>query len=123
MTSISERVKQVKHEIELACKRCGRSVEEITLVAVSKSHSVSSITEAVCAGLSVFGENKVQEAETKISQIGKSVEWHLIGHLQSNKARKAVRLFNAIHSIDSIRIAAILERICKEEGRAELSFK
>jgi pyridoxal phosphate enzyme (YggS family) len=74
------------------------------------------------AGAHVFGENKVQEAERKIDEIGGGrAEWHLIGHLQSNKARKAVRLFDVIHSLDSLDLAERLERICEEEGRAALS--
>ena len=69
-----------------------------------------------------MGENKVQEAEAKIAEIGRNAaEWHLIGHLQSNKARKAVQLFDVIHSVDSLELAQRLERICIEEGRDELS--
>ena len=73
------------------------------------------------AGISVFGENKVQEAEGKIAELGRDrIEWHLIGHLQSNKARKAVQLFDVVHSVDSLDIARRLERICEEEGRESL---
>ena len=76
----------------------------------------------MAAGAMVFGENKVQEAESKILEIGRDgVEWHLIGHLQSNKARKAVQLFDVIQSIDSVELAERLERICEEEGREKLS--
>jgi len=71
--------------------------------------------------MATFGENKVQEAESKILEIGRdAAEWHLIGHLQSNKARKAVQLFDVIHSVDSIELAERLERICKEEEREVL---
>jgi pyridoxal phosphate enzyme (YggS family) len=74
------------------------------------------------AGVTVFGENKVQEAESKIVEIGRDrAEWHLIGHLQSNKARKAVELFDVIHSLDSVELAERLERICMEEKRDTLS--
>jgi len=74
------------------------------------------------AGTAVFGENKVQEGESKILEIGRDgVEWHLIGHLQSNKARKAVQLFDVIQSVDSVELAQRLERICEEEGRERLS--
>src|ERR1041384_4684534 len=75
----------------------------------------------MAAGIRCFGENKVQEAEGKIEELGRdNLEWHLIGHLQANKARKAVKLFSAIHSLDSVELAGRLERICEEEGRAEL---
>lgn len=75
----------------------------------------------MCAGLIDFGENRVQEAETKIPQIARDgVRWHLIGHLQSNKARRAVELFDVIHSVDSVALAQRLERICDELGREEL---
>ncbi len=105
-----------------ACLRSGRDLSEIKLVAVSKVHPVSAIRDAIDAGVSVFGENKVQEAEEKIAEIGRDVaEWHLIGHLQSNKARKAVRLFDVIQSVDSVDLAGRLERICEEEGRNSLS--
>ena len=94
----------------------------IKLVAVSKTHPAEVLRKAIVAGCTVFGENKVQEAEGKIVEIGRNAaEWHLIGHLQSNKARRAVQLFDVIHSVDSIELAHRLERICIEEGRAELS--
>jgi len=88
---------------------------------VSKTHPASVVMDAIAAGISIFGENKVQEAEDKITEIGRSrAEWHLIGHLQSNKARKAVQLFDVIHSVDSVELAERLERICIEEGRKAL---
>jgi len=92
------------------------------LVAVSKTHPASMINEAIAAGASVFGENKVQEAESKIETVGREkAEWHLIGHLQSNKARRVVQLFDVIHSLDSVELATRLERICVEEDRAAMS--
>jgi pyridoxal phosphate enzyme (YggS family) len=91
------------------------------LVAVSKTHPAEVLRSASAAGVTVFGENKVQEAEAKIVEIGRdAAEWHLIGHLQSNKARKAVQLFDVIQSLDSVELAKRLERICIEEGRSEL---
>jgi pyridoxal phosphate enzyme (YggS family) len=91
------------------------------LIAVSKTHPTAVVREAIAAGCSVFGENKVQEAEGKIVEVGhQGIEWHVIGHLQSNKARRAVQLFDVIHSLDSIELARKLERICGEENRAEL---
>ncbi|HEV7701669.1 MAG TPA: YggS family pyridoxal phosphate-dependent enzyme, partial [Pyrinomonadaceae bacterium] len=88
----------------------------------SKTHPTTVLQEAIDAGVTVLGENKVQEAEDKIVELGRNAaEWHLIGHLQSNKARKAVQLFDVIHSIDSLELATRLERICEEEGRDSLS--
>jgi PLP dependent protein len=118
---IKESLKQVRRRITLAAKRAGRDPKEITLVAVSKTHPASVLRKAMAAGVSVFGENKVQEAESKIAEIGRAARWHLVGHLQKNKARKAVQLFDVIHSLDSPELAHRLERVCEEEGRSLLS--
>lgn len=117
--TLAQRLELIKNQIKFAAEEAGRNADEITLIAVSKTHPVSTINEAIEAGANVFGENKVQEAEGKIAEI-ENVEWHLIGHLQSNKARKAVKIFDVIHTVDSIELAERLERICIEEGRAEL---
>ncbi|MEP6849037.1 MAG: YggS family pyridoxal phosphate-dependent enzyme [Acidobacteriota bacterium] len=112
----------VQTRIAAAAARAGRDASEIKLVAVSKTHPPAAIRQAIEARANVFGENKVQEAESKIPEIGRvSAEWHLIGHLQSNKARKAVQLFDVIQSVDSIELATRLDRICDEEKREELS--
>jgi PLP dependent protein len=122
MGSLSTRLDTIQHRIDAACERVGRDRKDIKLIAVSKTHPVGTIREAIDAGCKVFGENKVQEAEEKVLEIGReSAEWHLIGHLQSNKARKAVQLFDVIQSLDSIELAERLERICIEEGREKLS--
>jgi PLP dependent protein len=108
--------------IASAARRAGRDPREIKLVAVSKTHPAGVVRQAITAGVPVFGENKVQEAEGKILEVGRdAAEWHLIGHLQSNKARKAVQLFDVIHSVDSVELATRLERICIEDGRERLS--
>ncbi len=113
---------EVREKIEKTAQRCGRSPNEIKLIAVSKTHSTEVLREAIEAGATVFGENKVQEAEEKIEELRKeNLEWHLIGHLQSNKARKAVKLFDVIHTLDSIELAERLERICIEGNRTSLS--
>lgn len=120
--NLAERLAKVKEQIAQAARRAGRSADEITLIAVSKTHPAEVLREAIAAGASVLGENKVQEAEEKISEIGRAnAQWHLIGHLQSNKARKAARLFDAIHTLDSIELAGRLERICIEENVSALS--
>ena len=118
---ITENLREVSDKIGAAARRVGRTPREIKLIAVSKTQPPNVIREAIAAGVSAFGENKVQEAEGKILAIGRNnVEWHLIGHLQSNKARKAVQLFDVIHSIDSKNLAQRLERTCVEDGRESL---
>ena len=115
MARINERIAQAAH-------RSGRDPVEVKLVAVSKTHPAAVLREAIAAGATILGENKVQEAESKITEIGRdAAEWHLIGHLQSNKARRAVQLFDVIHSVDSLELAQRLERICVEEDRGELT--
>ena len=112
----------VRARIERAALRSGRNADEIKLIAVSKTHPASVLTEAIAAGIKIFGENKVQEAQDKIPEVGReNAEWHLIGHLQTNKARKAVQLFDVIESLDSLELAQRLERICLEEERENLS--
>ena len=104
-----------------AAKKANRNADEIKLVAVSKTHPIEILLEGIEAGANILGENKVQEAESKIEEIGQAkAEWHLIGHLQKNKARKAVKLFDFIHTLDSVELAERLERICKEENRTDL---
>jgi pyridoxal phosphate enzyme (YggS family) len=118
---IKKGLSEVRERITSAAERSGRDPGEITLVAVSKTHPPEAVRAAMKNGVTAFGENKVQEAESKIEEIGTdSAEWHLIGHLQKNKARKAVQLFDVIHSVDSPELAQRLDRICEEEGRAEL---
>ena len=120
-TDLAANLAAVQKRIREAADRAGRDADGIKLVAVSKMHPASVVNDAIRAGASVFGENKVQEAEDKIREVGRErAEWHLIGHLQSNKARRAVQLFDVIHSVDSIDIATRLERICEEENREVL---
>ena len=118
---LTQNIHDVLSRIAAAANKAGRDPATIRLVAVSKMHPPSAVREAIAAGLAVFGENKVQEAESKIAEVGREgVEWHLIGHLQSNKARRAVQLFDVIQSVDSLDLVQRLERICKEEGRERL---
>jgi len=102
---------------ERAAHKAGRNPGEIKLVAVSKTVEVARIKEAIEAGVSIFGENYVQEAQKKIEEIGRPVSWHFIGHLQSNKAKYAVSLFDMIHSLDSIPLAEELNRRVEKEGQ------
>lgn len=119
---MKENLANVQNKIKIAAAKCGRNADEITLVAVSKTKPVNVLREALNCGIKIFGENKIQEAEAKIAEIGhEKAEWHLIGNLQANKARKAVKLFDVIHTLDSIELAQRLERICFEENRECLS--
>lgn len=117
MSSIKENYLRVSERIEKAALRAGRGAEEVKLVAVSKTVEPSRIIEAVEAGVSIFGENYVQEAQKKIEEIGHRVAWHFIGHLQTNKAKYAVRLFDMIHSLDNLSLAEELNRRAEREGR------
>lgn len=122
MSELHSNLSHILKRIAAAAARAGRRPDEIRLVAVSKTHPASVLSEAIAAGVTTFGENKVQEAEGKINNIGRGhAKWHLVGHLQANKARKAVQLFDCIQSVDSIELAERLERICMEEGRRDLS--
>lgn len=119
---VADNLNNIRARIATAAKRSGRDAVAVKLVAVSKTHPPATLREAIRAGATIFGENKVQEGESKIVAISREgVEWHLIGHLQSNKARKAVQLFDVIQSVDSLELAERLERICFEEGRERLS--
>jgi len=122
VSDIATNLKKVRERVASAATRAGRDPNEIKVVAVTKTHSADVIRKALTDGLALFGENKVQEAESKIGEIGRdAAEWHLIGHLQSNKARKAVQLFDVIQSVDSLELAQRLDRICEDENRSELS--
>src|SRR5215475_9952925 len=118
--SLSERIEDVRKKIRDAAVNSERSPDDITLVAVSKTYPAAVVREAIAAGVKDFGENRVQEAESKIPGVGRTAaQWHLIGHLQSNKARRAVELFDVIHSLDSVSLAQRLERLCVELNRRE----
>jgi len=111
---IAQRVGAVRERIARAATRAGRPREEITLVAVSKTHPPERVREAFAAGVRDFGENKVQEAEAKVAALADlkpaGLRWHLVGHLQANKARKAAALFDRIHSLDDAGLGLRLEK-------------
>src|SRR5260370_15618451 len=118
VSKLPDRIEEVRRRINECALRCHRSPDDITLVAVSKTHSAATVREAIAAGVTELGENRVQEAEAKIPEVGQnSARWHLIGHLQSNKARRAVELFDVIHSLDSVALAHRLDRMCVETNR------
>lgn len=107
---VKENLQKVLDRISAAASRSGRDPASVQLVAVSKTVPVERIKEGLAAGVTTLGENRVQEAEAKIEQLGHPVPWHLVGHLQTNKAKKAVALFDMIHSLDSWKLAQELER-------------
>lgn len=116
------RLHDVRQRIGASLARARRAPEEVTLIVVSKTRPTHILQQAIEAGASDFGENRAQEAEEKILTLGRgeNVRWHLIGHLQSNKARRAVKLFDYIHSVDSAELIQRLDRLCSEEGRDAL---
>jgi pyridoxal phosphate enzyme (YggS family) len=121
VTTFRERLAAVEVKIEAACKRAGRSRRDVRLMAVSKIHPTAAIVEAVQAGVTLFGENRVQEFERKSAELAaesirSGIEVHLIGHLQSNKAAKAAQIFSAIDSVDSLRLAERLNDAAAQRG-------
>lgn len=113
--SINDRLQKVRIEIKTAAESAGRDPSDVRLVAVSKTHPAERVREAIAAGVRFLGENKVQEGLRKIDEIEEKVEWHLIGHLQKNKVRKAVRAFDVIETVDSVSLARRIDRIAREE--------
>jgi pyridoxal phosphate enzyme (YggS family) len=117
MSQIKENLLRVMERIEKAAQRSKRDPSEIKLVAVSKTVEAARIKEAIEAGVSILGENYVQEAKRKIEEIGRSVAWHFIGHLQLNKAKYVIHLFDMIHSLDNIPLAEELSRRAEQADR------
>jgi pyridoxal phosphate enzyme (YggS family) len=117
--SIAENIARVRDQIAAAARRADRNPDEITLMAVSKTFPVERIREAYAAGLRVFGENRVQEFAGKATALRDlaDAEWHLIGHLQTNKAAKATELFDAVDSVDSVRMAEKLNASAESAGK------
>jgi pyridoxal phosphate enzyme (YggS family) len=111
MTAISENIQSIQERIDSAARRAGRRPEEIALMAVTKTHPPERIREAHAAGLRLFGENRVQEFAGKAPALADlaAAEWHMIGHLQTNKAGKTVELFSAVDSVDSLKLAERLD--------------
>ncbi len=114
---IRDRLLRVQERIRFAALRAGREPSSITLVAVSKTIPPEVLREAIAAGITILGENRVQEARDKIAALPGLARWHLVGHLQTNKAKLAVQLFELIHSLDSVRLAQALDRSGKEVGK------
>jgi PLP dependent protein len=130
VSTFKERLESIEGRIEAACRRAGRLRSEVRLMAVSKTHPASAIVEAMEAGITLFGENRVQEFERKQAELQalgvrvagisnqEGIEIHLIGHLQSNKTAKAAQLFTAVDTVDSLRIASRLHEAAAGLGRS-----
>jgi PLP dependent protein len=113
---IAENLKRVREQIAEATAKTGRAVNEIELVAITKTHPAERIRDAVEAGHTLFGESRVQEARVKIPELPSNLRWHFVGHLQKNKIRHALPLFELFHGIDSLPLAQEMNRIAAEEG-------
>jgi pyridoxal phosphate enzyme (YggS family) len=117
---LKKRLDNVKDRINKTALKCGRDPESIHLVAVSKTIPANRVREAIMAGVTTLGENYVQEARNKFNVLGTfPVSWHFIGHLQSNKAKYAVRLFDLIHSVDSLKLARELNKQAKKVNKIQ----
>ncbi len=116
MSSILDNLERVREQIAQAAAKAGRDVKDVELVAISKTHPAQKVREAVEAGQTLFGESRVQEARAKIPELSSNIRWHFVGHLQKNKVRQALPLFEMIHSVDSLALAQDINRIAEEEG-------
>lgn len=114
---LADNLKTLQQRIRAACDRCDREPNSITLLAVAKTHPPETVKAAADLGLSVFGENKVQEARSKIPLCPGKLRWHFIGHLQSNKCRDAVELFEMIQSVDSLSLAQEINKRCEQVAK------
>ena len=117
MPDIADNLAQVQQRITTACKRAERSPEEVQLVAVGKKFTADVIREAADCGLTLFGENRVQEAKAKIPDCPGHLRWHFIGNLQTNKCRDAVALFDMLHAVDSLHLAKELNKRCEQAAK------
>jgi pyridoxal phosphate enzyme (YggS family) len=118
MLDLRANLGRVQEAVARACARAGRSPDHVLLIAVSKTVDVERVRLAIAAGVAALGENRVQEAKEKIEALGRAVPWHLIGSLQTNKARDAARLFDWIHSVDRLELAQALSRRAHGGDRA-----
>ena len=114
--TVAENLEGVRERIAQAATKMGRAIEDIELVAISKTHDAAKVREAVEAGQSLFGESKVQEARIKIPLLPSNIHWHFVGHMQKNKIRHALPLFELIHSVDRLDLEQAINRIAHEDG-------
>ncbi len=118
MSELLENLTRIRSRIDQACERSGRQPDSVRLMAVSKNQSPERVAEAASAGLTLFGENRIQEAKMKIAQCPNRLEWHFIGHLQSNKSRDAVSLFHVVQGVDSLSLAEELQKQAIKQARS-----
>ena len=116
MNSIAENLERVRKQMAHAAANAGRAVDEIELVAITKTHPAEKVRAAVEAGQTLFGESRVQEARAKIPELPSNLRWHFVGHLQKNKIRHALPLFELFHGVDSLALAEEMNRIAADEG-------
>src|SRR2546430_876940 len=114
--SIAENLERVRKQIAHAAAKAGGATDEIELVAITKTHPAEKVREAIEAGHTVFGESRVQEARAKIPELPSNLRWHFVGHLQKNKIRYALPLFELFHGVDSLALAQEMNRIAADEG-------
>ena len=117
MTDIRANLERVRERVAKAAERAGRRPADVLLIGVSKTVEVARIRQAIEAGVEALGENRVQEARDKVVEIGRPVPWHLIGHLQTNKVRDALELFDVVHSLDRLDLAKELDKRARARGR------
>ncbi|MBN2379472.1 YggS family pyridoxal phosphate-dependent enzyme [candidate division WOR-3 bacterium] len=115
---VKKNLSLVKERIAAACERVGREASEVGIVAVTKTHPPDVVRQAIDAGIETIGENRVQEAEAKYAEIGDACKWHLVGHLQRNKVKKALEIFEMIHSLDSARLADEIEKEAVKQSKS-----
>lgn len=116
MAEIAENLNRVREQIAQSAAKAGRAADDIELVAITKTHDAERVREAVDAGQQLFGESRVQEARAKISELPSALRWHFVGHLQKNKIRHALPLFELFHSVDSLALGQEMNRMANEEG-------
>jgi PLP dependent protein len=116
MTSVAENLERVREQIARAAAKSGRTTDDVELVAITKTHPADKVREAIETGQTLFGESRVQEARAKIPELPSNLRWHFVGHLQKNKIRHALPLFEMIHSVDSLALAQDMNRVAEEEG-------
>src|SRR5438034_4402205 len=116
MTSVAENLERVREQIARAAAKSGRTTDDVELVAITKTHPADKVREAIEAGHTLFGESRIQEARAKIPELPSNLRWHFVGHLQKNKIRHALPLFEMIHSVDSLALAQDMNRIAEQEG-------
>ena len=116
MAEIAENLNRVREQIAQSAAKAGRAADDIELVAITKTHDAERVREAVDAGQQLFGESRVQEARAKIPELPSALRWHFVGHLQKNKIRHALPLFEFFHSVDSLALGQEMNRIANEEG-------